>query len=104
MKIIGLTQRVDEQSELTLFHEKFWQEIDLVVNALDNVEARKYVDSQCVKYKIPLLDSGTLGTKANSQVILPFLTETYSQSADPPEEALPLCTIKSFPYQVKINL
>ena len=39
----------------------------IVINALDNVEARKYVDSCCNKYDIPLFESGTLGTKANSQ-------------------------------------
>lgn len=32
------------------------------------MEARKYVDQQCVKYKCWLIDSGTLGTKANTQV------------------------------------
>jgi ubiquitin-activating enzyme E1 len=64
------------------------------------VEARKYVDEQCVKYKCWLIDSGTLGTKANSQVIIPHVTESYSSSSDPPEESIPICTLKSFPYQV----
>jgi ubiquitin-activating enzyme E1 len=39
-----------------------------VVNALDNVSARLYVDSRCVYCKKPLLESGTLGTKCNTQV------------------------------------
>ena len=34
------------------------------------------------------------------QVVIPFVTESYASSADPPEEALPLCTLKSFPYLV----
>ena len=29
----------------------------------DNVEARLYMDSQCVFYKKPLFEGGTLGTK-----------------------------------------
>jgi len=36
------------------------------VNAVDNIHARLYVDGRCVWYEKPLLESGTLGTKANS--------------------------------------
>jgi len=34
----------------------------------DNVAAREYVDSMCVKHCRWMLDSGTLGTKGNTQV------------------------------------
>ena len=57
----------------------------MVVNALDNVAARLYVDSRCVANQRPLLESGTLGTKGHVQVILPFLTESYGSRRDPPE-------------------
>lgn len=50
------------------FDEDFWESADCVVNALDNVEARLYVDSKCVNFARPLLESGTLGTKGNTQV------------------------------------
>ena len=50
------------------FDEDFWESLDCVVNALDNVEARLYVDSKCVDFARPLLESGTLGTKGNTQV------------------------------------
>lgn len=33
----------------------------------------------------PMVDSGTLGTKGNTQVVVPFLTESYGSSNDPPE-------------------
>ena len=81
------------------FDDAFWEDVDVAVTALDNIDARKFVDEQCVKYRRALLDSGTLGTKGNTQVVLPFASESYSSSADPPEEAIPLCTLKSFPYQ-----
>ena len=32
-----------------------------MATALDNVDARRYIDAQCVKYGRWLLDSGTLG-------------------------------------------
>ncbi len=45
------------------------QGLDLVVNALDNVNARLYVDSRCVYFGKPLLESGTLGPKCNTQMV-----------------------------------
>lgn len=49
-----------------IFNDKFWDNLDFVVNAVDNIKARLYVDARCVWYTKPLLESGTLGTKANS--------------------------------------
>jgi molybdopterin/thiamine biosynthesis adenylyltransferase len=72
-----------------------------VCNALDNLEARRYTDYQCVTYGKPLLESGTLGAKANTQVVLPHKTESYSASADPPEKTIPMCTLKNFPNKIE---
>jgi ubiquitin-activating enzyme E1 len=47
------------------------------------------------------LESGTLGTKGNTQVVLPFVTESYSSSQDPPEKSFPICTLKNFPNQIE---
>ncbi len=91
---------VGEDTEDT-WNDTFWSGQDLVVNALDNIKARLYVDSQCVRYLKPLLESGTLGTKANSQVIVPRMTESYGSSRDPPDTAIPMCTLKNFPHQIE---
>jgi len=40
-----------------------------VINALDNVPARLFVDRMCVLHRKPLFESGTSGTKANTQVL-----------------------------------
>lgn len=48
-----------------LFNDQFWLGLDGVCNALDNIEARLYVDKQCVKYEKSLLESGTMGTNGN---------------------------------------
>ena len=58
------------------------------------------MDQRCVFYKKPLLESGTLGTKGNVQVIIPDLTECYSSSHDPPEKETPMCTVKNFPNSI----
>lgn len=49
------------------FDDAFWDKVDGVTNALDNVQARLYVDSKCVYYRKPLMESGTLGAKGNTQ-------------------------------------
>lgn len=97
--IVTLKDRVSADTE-HVFNEEFWGNLDGVTNALDNVEARTYVDRRCVFFRKPLLESGTLGTKGNTQVVLPHLTESYSSSQDPPEKEFPMCTIRSFPNSV----
>ena len=99
-KITCLKDRVGPETE-EVYNEKFWLGLDFVTNALDNVEARTYVDRRCVFFMKPLLESGTLGTKGNTQVILPRLTESYSSSQDPPEQSFPMCTLKSFPNKIE---
>ena len=99
-KIIAVNDRVGPDSE-HIFNESFWEELDVVTNALDNVDARQYVDRRCVFFRKPLLESGTLGTKGNTQVVLPSLTESYSSSQDPPEQSFPQCTLKSFPNKIE---
>ena len=98
-KFVILPDRVGAETE-HIFHENFWENLDGVTNALDNVDARQYVDRRCVFFRKPLLDSGTLGTKGNTQVILPSLTESYSSSQDPPEQSFPQCTLRSFPNKI----
>ncbi|KAK8118507.1 Ubiquitin-activating enzyme E1 1 [Apiospora kogelbergensis] len=95
-----MKDRVSPETE-HLFNEEFWNALDGVTNALDNVEARTYVDRRCVFFHKPLLESGTLGTKGNTQVVLPNLTESYSSSHDPPEESFPMCTLRSFPNKIE---
>ncbi len=40
--------------------------LDFVVNAVDNVKARLFIDGRCVWFGKALFESGTLGTKCNS--------------------------------------
>ncbi|ARF11555.1 ubiquitin-activating enzyme E1 [Klosneuvirus KNV1] len=91
--------RVGLESE-NVYDMKFFESLDGVANALDNIDARKYMDGRCVLFKKSLLESGTLGTKGNVQVIVPHLTESYSSSSDPAETSIPICTIKTFPNEI----
>lgn len=83
------------------FSNSIMDNVTGVLNALDNISARKFMDEQCFKYGIPLFESGTTATKGNTQPIIPFVTETYSASSDPDQEkTFPMCTIKSFPNEI----
>jgi ubiquitin-activating enzyme E1 len=99
-KINMMKDRVSQETE-EVFNETFWESLDGVTNALDNVDARTYVDRRCVFFHKPLIDSGTLGTKGNIQVVLPRITESYSSSQDPPEQSFPMCTLRSFPNRIE---
>jgi len=99
LKVNALQNRVSPDTE-DVFDDGFWTGTDLVVNALDNVNARLYVDSRCVYFCKPLLESGTLGAKCNTQVVIPHMTENYGASRDPPEKSAPMCTVHSFPHNI----
>jgi ubiquitin-activating enzyme E1 len=99
-QINTMRDRVGPDTE-NVFNEDFWNSLDGVTNALDNVDARTYVDRRCVFFLKPLLESGTLGTKGNTQVVLPRITESYSSSQDPPEQSFPMCTLRSFPNRIE---
>ncbi|KAF7433328.1 hypothetical protein PC9H_005278 [Pleurotus ostreatus] len=99
-KILARQDPVGHETE-DVYSTEFFSSIDGVTNALDNIKARLYMDQRCVFYEKPLLESGTLGTKGNTQVIIPHLTESYSSSQDPPEKETPSCTIKNFPNAIQ---
>ena len=100
IRIVPQQYRVGPKSE-DVYSGQFWNGMDCVVTALDNLEARLYLDRRCVHFAKPMLDSGTLGTKGNTQVVVPRLTESYGASRDPPEESIPMCTLKNFPYKIE---
>ncbi|KAK9043360.1 hypothetical protein V6N11_071705 [Hibiscus sabdariffa] len=99
LKIEALQNRVGPETE-SVFNDNFWENLTVVINALDNVNARLYVDQRCLYFQKPLLESGTLGAKCNTQMVIPHLTENYGASRDPPEKQAPMCTVHSFPHNI----
>ena len=92
--------RIGPENE-ELFDEDFWLNQNFIINAVDNIEARKYIASQCLIYKKILIDSGTMGTKANSQVIIPYKTINYSPPIQKEENRIPMCTLRNYPTQIE---
>jgi len=96
-KVEALEMFVGHKTEDT-FNDEFWLGLDGVCNALDNMEARLYVDKQCVKYEKSLLESGTMGVNGNVDTICPFKTRTYADGGQAAEGGdIPMCTLRNFP-------
>ena len=84
-----------------IFDTDFWNGLDLVCNALDNMKARLYVDAQCIFYEKPLLESGTMGTGANVDIVVPHLTRSYADGGAADEGGgVPMCTLRNFPHLI----
>jgi ubiquitin-activating enzyme E1 len=103
MNIVPYKEKVGSDTE-GIFGDDFYDKLNGVCTALDNVEARLYVDQRCLFYRLPMLESGTLGTKGNTQVVIPRVTENYGATRDPPEKSIPVCTLKNFPNQIQHTL
>lgn len=96
---VSFQKRVDQESE-NFFDEEFWNKQDYIINAVDNIEARIYIAEQSLIYKKILIDSGTLGTKANSQIMIPHKTIPYSPQEEKEEDKVPVCTLADHPFNI----
>ena len=88
--------RVEPNTE-TEFTDEFWDGLDFVLNALDNVKARTYTDSKCLLHSTPLFESGTLSTQASLSVHLPGKSDHYHDT-DTNTGPIAMCTLTNFPF------
>lgn len=91
--------RVSPNTE-DVYNDDFWEGLDCVVNALDNVKARQYVDARCVFFGKALFESGTMGTKCNVQCVIPHKTIPYGGRKDPETKEAPECALHNFPHNI----
>lgn len=97
--IVPKLDKIHKGTEET-YSLQFYKSLSCITNALDNVQARRYLDGQAVRARVAMIDSGTLGTKGHVQVVLPDKTETYSSTNDPEDTTeIPHCTLKMFPEE-----
>ena len=88
--------RVDHKDQL-IFVQRVHRNSAGVVTKV----GRSMIVGNCVYYQRAMFDSGTLGSKGSVQSIIPHLTESYGASRDPPEESIPICTLRNFPNKVE---
>lgn len=79
------------------FGVNFFEKFSIVLNALDNVEARRHVNRLCLAAKIPLIDSGTTGYTGQVNPIFKGKTSCYDCKPKEAPKNYPICTIRSTP-------
>ncbi|KAI9029685.1 hypothetical protein CLU79DRAFT_735437 [Phycomyces nitens] len=79
------------------FGIEWFKQFSLVLNALDNLDARYYVNKMCLAAEVALVESGTSGYKGQSYIIKKGVTECFSCSPKPTPTTYPVCTIRSTP-------
>ena len=75
----------------------YFGQFDLVLNALDNIDARRHVNRLCLTAHVPLIDSGTQATSGQVIPTLPSLTECYECQPIAQPKQFAVCTIRSTP-------
>ena len=101
VNIVDLQLIVNDKT-LSTFNKEFWESQDFVFSAVDNIDARKYIDKKCYKYNKIFLNCGTLGVRANDNIFIPHKTKMFNQIfIGKNTVTFEPCTLKSFPYKIE---
>lgn len=87
---------LNEETE-NYFDEDFWMNQDFILNAVDNNEARNYIDKKCCFFSKPYIDTGTLGTVGSCFIFYPYKTQCFRDIPIKIKHQIPMCTLKQFP-------
>ncbi|XP_057966170.1 SUMO-activating enzyme subunit 2 [Malania oleifera] len=79
------------------FNVDFFKEFNVVLNGLDNLDARRHVNRLCLAADVPLVESGTTGFLGQVTVHVKGKTECYECQPKPTPKTYPVCTITSTP-------
>lgn len=83
----------------TEFSVDWFKGFTMVLNALDNIDARRHVNKMCLAANVPLIESGTTGFNGQVQVIKKGITACYDCTVKETPKSFPVCTIRSTPSQ-----
>ncbi|KAI6190291.1 UBA THIF-type NAD FAD binding fold and Ubiquitin-activating enzyme repeat domain containing protein [Aphelenchoides bicaudatus] len=87
----------------SIFNSKYdvpyFQRFAVVLNALDNLAARRHVNRLCISSGIPLIDGGTTGFLGQVRVIKRNVTECFDCVDHPVPRTFPTCTIRNTPSE-----
>ncbi|XP_057503536.1 SUMO-activating enzyme subunit 2-like isoform X2 [Actinidia eriantha] len=79
------------------FNVDFFKQFNVVLNGLDNLDARRHVNRLCLASDVPLIESGTTGFLGQVTVHIKGKTECYECQPKPAPKTYPVCTITSTP-------
>ncbi|KAF9189556.1 E1 ubiquitin-activating protein uba2 [Haplosporangium sp. Z 767] len=93
VNIVSRHQNIKEHE----FSVDWFKGFDLVMNALDNLDARRHVNKMCLAANVPLIESGTAGYLGQVTVIQKDKTECFDCQPKETPKTFPVCTIRSTP-------
>ena len=81
----------------TAFDKDFFGSFDVVLNGLDNLEARRHVNRLCLAAEVPLVESGTTGYKGQVTVHERKTCACFECTEKPTPKSYPICTLRDTP-------
>lgn len=77
----------------------FFQRFNLVLNALDNRQARNHVNRMCLIANVSLIESDTAGNDDHVELIGKGNTQCYECRPKQARKTFPGCTIRNTPSE-----
>ena len=81
----------------TDFDVDFIRSFHVVLNGLDNLEARKHVNRLCLAAEVPLVESGTTGYLGQVTTHVRGTTACFECNPKPVPKSHPICTLRDTP-------
>lgn len=108
LNINSFTNLVAQETE-DVFSDNFWDNQDIIFNAVDNVKARLYLNEKVSIHQKYHVDAGTLGVNSSSCYFLKNVSSTYKEQNENKKEEEDndsnresgMCTIHSFPTSIR---
>lgn len=95
--------RIGHENE-DLFNDDFWEKQDIIFHAVDNIEARKYIDERATEFSLNSVDVGILGTSGSCSIYLKnaslCLNDLNLSPKNNQNSNVGLCTMHAFPTSI----
>ena len=99
MKIKDYQLLVNDKTR-DIFDDEFMKKQNIIISAVDNISARRFIDNLSTFYNKIFIDSGTEGTKANSDIYYPDKSICLNDYQFQIKNKIPMCTLKDFPTKI----
>lgn len=83
------------------FDVSFFRRFDVVLNGLDNLDARRHVNRMCLAAQVPLVESGTAGYLGQVSVHIKGVCQCFECEPKPVPKTFPVCTLRNTPDKVR---
>ena len=100
MKIKDYQLLVNDKTR-DIFDDEFMEKQNIIISAVDNISARRFIDNLSTFYNKIFIDSGTEGTKANSDIYYPDKSICLNDYQFQIKNKIPMCTLKDFPTKIE---